>query len=104
REPGAFVGFASAEVATCATLDFFGTSFALCCCSLETKKCAGERMSAQPPDRRPHHEPRPHEDYTVEKDAVSARQGVELGAVRWVLLISLVLVVLGLILAWLFVF
>ncbi|HLW26343.1 MAG TPA: hypothetical protein VKY54_01315 [Kiloniellales bacterium] len=56
-------------------------------------------MSNQPPE----HEPEPHEDYSVEKSRTPARQGATTGKNRWILHISLTLVILGMIVAWLIV-
>lgn len=55
-------------------------------------------MSQQPPEERTK---RPHEDEEVELPRTQARQGATMGHMRWVLRISLVLVVIGLFAAWL---
>jgi len=54
-------------------------------------------MSQQPPNQ----EPQPHEDYSVEKGRTEARQGATTGKNRWILHISLTLVIAGMVLAWL---
>jgi len=54
-------------------------------------------MSNQPPG----HEPQPHEDYSLEKRRTPARQGATTGRNRRILHVSLILVILGMIIAWL---